>query len=331
VVGENVQPPRQFKFQLFGTTFLKIVQTSHLNLPEMPPCVLTLGTFDGLHLAHRELIRRVREKAALEGLATLLLSFEPHPRDFLRPGQGPGRLSTPEEKRQLLEAQDVDRVLLLDFNHALSELEARAFIRDVLFKLNMKHLVIGHNHAFGHNRSGNRQTLSALADECSFTMEVVEPVFAAGEAISSTRIRRALAEGELALAEALLGRPYSMRGMIVKGHGRGRGIGFPTANLQVLGAGKLLPAAGVYAARARIRGTWHEGMLNLGPRPTFGEAEIVPEMHFFSDMGSLYGEELELEFLAFIRHTIRFNGVQELSKQLVLDRQRIQDWLASKG
>ncbi len=310
---------------------MKIVQTNHLHLPEMPACVLTLGTFDGLHLAHRELIRRVREKAARGGLATLLLSFEPHPRDFLRPSESPGRLSTLEEKRQLLEAQDVDRVLLLDFNQALSELEARAFIRDVLFKLNMKHLVIGHNHAFGHNRSGNRQTLSALADECSFTMEVVEPVFAAGEAISSTRIRRALAEGELALAEALLGRPYSMRGLVVKGHGRGRGIGFPTANLKFLGEGKLLPAPGVYAARAKINGNWQTGMLNLGPRPTFGEAEIVPEMHFFSDVGDIYARELDLEFLAFIRHTMRFNGVQELSEQLVLDRQRIQDWLASRG
>lgn len=310
---------------------MKVIHCDQHSLPAMLPCVLTLGTFDGLHLAHQALIARVRERAAAEGLSSLLLSFEPHPRDVLHPQQSADRLSTLVEKQEQLDAQEVDQVLLLRFDHELAALEARDFIREVLARLNMRWLVIGHNHAFGHNRSGNRETLSGLAASCAFHMEVLDPVEKDGVKISSTRIRQALREGNLELATSLLGRPYGMRGTVVHGSGRGRGLGYPTANLVVQGERKLLPAGGVYGVRARVGGAWRGGMLNLGARPTFDESVRVPELHVFDLDADLYGECVELEFLLHVRDTIKFESVDQLRVQLGHDRHRIQDWLSSRG
>ncbi len=298
-----------------------------------PATVLTLGSFDGLHRAHQALIRRVGEVAAERGLASGLLTFEPHPREVLTDSRPPvARLQVLDDKLALLEELGLDRVVLLRFTPELAAWDAARFLRQgLLGHIGLRHLVVGSNHQFGHDRGGDRHTLEAAARELDFGLDVVEPVLVDGLPVSSTRVRQALLDGRPTEAEHLLGRPFRLRGTVVRGEGRGRGLGVPTANLD-LEPGLLVPGDGVYAVRVELPdGRRFGGMMNLGPRPTFGETERRPEIHLFQLDEDLYGQGLRVDLLDFIRHTQRFKSRDQLSTQLREDRHRIQDRLAERG
>lgn len=306
------------------------LERGHLGeLGPLPPCVLTLGSFDGLHLAHQSLIAHVVDRAHERGLEATLLTFEPHPRELLQDGRPPvARLTLLEEKLRLLQQLDLDRVVLLRFTHELAAWEAARFLREgLLARLGMRHLVVGDNHAFGRGRSGDALTLRDASAELAFGLEVLDPVVKEGERISSTRVRQILGQGEVETAARLLGRPFRIVGKVTPGQGRGRHLGFPTANLAVAEA-QLLPLDGVYAVVVHLPdGGRAGGMMNLGPRPTFGESQRLPEIHLFDWAEALYGVELRVDILTRVRDTLRFNSGEQLATQLQEDRHRIQDWL----
>lgn len=299
------------------------------ELSPQAPCVLTLGSFDGLHLAHQALIQRVVEGARRMGLAACLLSFEPHPRELLHDGRPPvARLTLSDEKLDLLGRFNLDSVVLLTFTTDLARWEAERFLREALLqRLGMRHLVVGDNHAFGRNRGGDTGTLQQAARELSFGLEIMEPLVVDGDRVSSTRLRHLLTQGLVQEASHLLGRAFAFHGQVRAGRGRGHHLGFPTANLQVEKA-QLLPMDGVYAVAAQLPdGRRVGGMMNLGPRPTFGEEEHVPEIHLLGFQEDLYGQRLRVELLARVRDTLRFESGEQLMTQLQEDRRRIQDWL----
>jgi riboflavin kinase/FMN adenylyltransferase len=287
--------------------------------------VITIGSFDGVHLGHRRLLERVRERALELGGQSGAVTFEPHPRQVLKPEGAPPLLMTPGEKRIQLEHIGLDRLVVLEFTPELASLDAEQFIRRLLLpEVGFSHLVIGHDHGFGRGRSGNADTLHQLATKLGFELEVLPPVVVDGAPVSSTRIRALLAGGNVAGAARLLGRPVIIAGTVVTGHGRGRGLGFPTANLDLGPATGLLPKPGVYAVRAELDGHWLPGMMNLGPRPTFNETTLVPEIHLFNMDVELNGRRLAVELVDFERDIARFQSVAELMTQLALDRERIQ-------
>jgi len=303
------------------------------ELGPLPPCVLTLGSFDGLHRAHQALIQRVVEQARQEGLESALLTFEPHPREILQDERpAVARLTLLEDKLVVLKACGLDRVILLRFTAELAAWEATRFLREgLLARFGMRHLVVGDNHAFGRGRSGDTHTLREASRELAFGLEVMDPVILGGERISSTRVRRLLAEGRVEDAAQVLGRPFRFSGKVEAGRGRGRGLGFPTANVRVDEA-QLLPLDGVYAVAVDLPdGRRRGGMMNLGPRPTFGETARVPEIHLFQVAEELYGQGLRVDMLARVRDTLRFNSGEQLATQLQEDRHRIQDWLEHNG
>jgi riboflavin kinase/FMN adenylyltransferase len=287
--------------------------------------VITIGSFDGLHRGHLGLIERVQQRAHELGGSSGVVTFDPHPRQVLDPETAPPLLMPVSEKLQQLRSLGLDRVLVLEFNRALAALDAEQFIRHLLQpEIGFSHLVIGHDHGFGRGRSGNVATLQELSRRLGFGLEVLPPVEVDGLVVSSTRIRQLLGAGQVSLAARLLGRPVVIRGTVVAGHGRGRGLGFPTANLQLGPDQGLLPRAGVYAVRAQWNGDWLPGMMNLGGRPTFGESSLVPEIHLFDRDLELKGQPLAVELVEFERDIARFQSVAELIDQLALDRKRIQ-------
>jgi riboflavin kinase / FMN adenylyltransferase len=300
------------------------------SLRPQPDSVLTLGSFDGVHLGHARLVRRVVQRAREAGLASSLVTFEPHPRRVLGDPRGELALLTPlDEKLALLARLGLDRAVVLEFTPGLAALDARRFICEGLRPhLGFRRLVIGYNHAFGRGRSGNRETLSALGAELGFEVEVLPPVLVDGQAVHSTRIRQLLEAGQVDAAARLLGRPYRLIGEVVPGAGRGRRLGFPTANLRLIDGAQLQPAAGVYAVRRVSEQGVQPGMMNLGARPTFGESDMVPEVHLFNDAGEAYGEVWHLDILHRVRDIVRFDSAEALQAQLLQDRQRIQGWLA---
>jgi riboflavin kinase/FMN adenylyltransferase len=286
--------------------------------------VVTVGTFDGVHRAHREILRVVRERATALGGRSVVVTFDPHPREVVANGRGPVQLlTTAGERLDALQDAGVDLVLLLQFTYEFSRLGAREFYqRHVVDPLGAAEVVVGYDHMFGRDRKAGIGELEAMGRELGFAVHAVPPFRVNGEVVSSTLVRRALEAGDVERASAFLGGPYAVRGRVVAGDGRGRTIGWPTANLAVDSPKKLLPGNGVYLVRAGTPGGVRHGMANVGVRPTFGEgmARSV-EAHLFGETADLYGAGLRLEFLRRLRDERRFASVAELVLQLERDRE----------
>lgn len=298
--------------------------------PNVTGTVVTVGTFDGVHLGHLDVIKRLTDKAKKLNLASVILTFDPHPLEVVNPSAAPPLLTVGEEKIEVLAETGIDYLVIHEFNTALSQYSAENFVEYVLRrKLRMEHLLIGYDHGFGKQRAGNVSVLRELGAQIGFGVDVVEPVTtpeAGGRAISSTSIRRAVAGGDLASAAAGLGRPYSVSGIVVPGAGRGKGLGFPTLNLTPFGKHKLLPPEGVYAVRAHtIKGDFG-GVMNLGPRPTFGDSNVTLEAFLFDAEGDFYGSHVRLDFIARIREVRKFSGPEELVRQIKLDVERARSY-----
>jgi riboflavin kinase/FMN adenylyltransferase len=286
--------------------------------------VLTVGSFDGVHLGHQALLREVQARASQLGAAAVVVSFEPHPASVLAPERAPARLTTEVERREILAELGPDHLVVLRFDAAMAALSAQQFVQEILLgRCGMRELVIGVNHRFGRGGDGDSLTLPVLGRQLGFRVSVVAPVADEhGEVISSTRIRVALAAGDLRQAARWLGRPYRLSGRVVAGAGRGKTIGMPTLNLEGPPSGKALPPDGVYAARVEWGGGVAGAMLNQGPRPTVGDLSRSVEAHLFDFSQSLYGRMVRIEWVERLRDIQRFPSLDALRAQLGVDRER---------
>lgn len=296
-----------------------------------PPAgtAVTIGAYDGVHLGHRAVIAEVRRRAAERGLATAVVTFDRHPASVVRPESAPRLLTDLDQKLELLAGTGVDYCLVISFDETRSQESAEDFVREVLAGcLAARVVVVGEDFHFGHGRSGNVKLLADMGVDLGFEVEGLDLVDRAGVAadaegdrVSSTRIRHALAAGELADANALLGRPYEIRGVVAHGDERGRDLGFPTANVSVPGD-ILLPADGIYAGWfERADGSVHQAAISLGRRPTFyAEAHAsLLEAHLLDFAGDLYGERVKVRFVAHLRGEVRFESVDALTEQIGRD------------
>jgi len=283
--------------------------------------VVTVGTFDGIHRGHQAVVAEVVRKARGAGLEGVLVTFDPHPLAVVNPAAAPQLLTLPDEKRELLARTGLDRVELLPFTPELARLGPEEFLRDVLrARYAMRDLVLGYDHGFGRSRSGDVEAVRRIGARDGFGVDVVDAVRDDGQPISSTVIRAAVAHGDLAAAERWLGRPHSLRGVVERGVGRGRTIGVPTLNLAPPDPRKLLPPDGVYAVRVEWRGERLGGMMNQGPRPTFGIAARALEIHLFDFAGDVYGESVRVEWVRRLRDVQAFPSREALVQQLERDR-----------
>lgn len=283
--------------------------------------VTTLGTFDGVHLGHREILRRLTERGAALGLPTVLVTFRPHPLEVVRPASAPLLLTPGEEQFQVLADHGVDHVIVLPFTPALAQYDAAPFVKQLLLdRYNTRELIVGYDHGLGRGRQADANTLRELGRQFRFAVDVVPPmVNGDGAPISSTTIRRAIEAGDLDVAAAALGRRYSISGRVVRGSQRGRDLGFPTLNIEPCSRRKLLPSDGVYAVRAFTARGEFGGMMNLGGRPTFGEMTRAVEVHLFDVDGDWYGVPVSVELVRRLRDTTRYESVQALVAQLARD------------
>jgi riboflavin kinase/FMN adenylyltransferase len=277
---------------------------------------LTVGTYDGLHLGHQALLARLHEQAQRLGLPTLMVTFEPMPREFLAPENPPARLTSLRERWRVLERLPLDLLCVLRFGTATRSLTADQFAVLLAERLKPALIVVGHDFRFGRGGEGTAQRLQAAGQRLGFEVDIVEPVTLAGERLSSSAIREALAAGDLKRAERLLGRPYTMIGRVVRGEQLGRKLGFPTANLRF--PHRRLPVAGIFAVRVRIHGSGAElsGVASIGTRPTVGGTEPWLEVHVFDFVGDLYGREIAVECVQFLRAELKFESLDAMVAQI---------------
>jgi riboflavin kinase/FMN adenylyltransferase len=280
--------------------------------------VAALGAFDGIHLAHAKILDTAVERARALRLPAVACTFDPHPIAVLRPERAPAPIATLEENLARIAERGLDATLVIPFTVDFSRIEAEAFVTQVLAKtLGIREIVVGFNHTFGRGARGTAALLRELGARDGFVTHVLPPLQVNGLTVSSSTIREALREGDVELARDLLGRPYSVTGLVQRGAGRGRTLGFPTANLRP--DRPLVLSAGVYAARARWEARQADAVVNIGYRPTFGESQYWIEAYLFDFAGDLYDRTLTLDFLARIRAEMKFAGVDALKAQVHAD------------
>lgn len=298
------------------------------GLPEdVEGTVVTVGSFDGVHRGHMEVLREINRRAVSSGLHSILVTFDRHPLTVVRPEAAPGLLTTPDEKKGILTQSGLDYVAFLPFTRELSLLGPEEFVTSVLMRrFRVAELVIGYDHGFGHGRSGDIELLRRLGAELDFSVDVVPAVEVDGRPVSSTHIRTLLSDGHVEQAARELGRPYSFRGPVVAGLGRGRDLGFPTANIQAPQGGKLLPREGIYAVRASLRTEIRQGLLHLGPRPTFAGSPPSIELYILDFDRDIYGQTVRVEFLRRLRDVRPFATAAELVEQMRRDRERAREY-----
>lgn len=297
---------------------MKLLQ-SNSPRPEAPQCA-TIGFFDGIHLGHRALLRQLGEKASLLHQQTMAITFANHPQRFFHP-ERPFYLLTPkEEKEELLGTVALDHCLMLKFDAELKSLTSAEFLKLLHDGFNVQTLLIGYDHHFGSDREHGFEYYREVGEQLGVQVLHGECQEVESDIVSSSMIRRCLTNGEVEHATTLLGRPYTLRGMVVKGQQLGRSIGFPTANLNVA-EDKLIPGDGVYAARVRVGERWFDGMLNIGNNPTVGNTYRSVEVHIINLNADLYDQVLEIAFMAKIRDEQRFASLDELKAQIARDKQ----------
>ena len=290
--------------------------------------VVTIGTFDGLHAGHRVLINTLINKSAELNLKNILVTFDPHPRNVVNENNQIQTLTTLDEKIKILEHLGVENVLVIKFTKEFSEIKYEKFLREYIIKgLNVKTLIIGHDHKFGKDREGNETKLNQFSAENWFKVISVASVEIDGEIVSSTKIRNNLLSGKIIEANKFLMQNYFMEGIVVKGAQRGRELGFPTANIKT-GDDKLLPVEGVYAVSCKIENNVYFGMMNIGKRPTFDKFEKpIIEINLFDFNSDIYNKKVWIEIYDFIRDEVRFNSKEDLIEQLKLDKATIENYL----
>ncbi len=297
--------------------------------PYVTGTVITVGTFDGVHRGHQDVVGRLVNRSRVLKIPSVLITFEPHPLEIVNPAAAPLALTTHDEKLEVLAETGLNYLAVVPFTPELATYSAEDFVELILRRcFRLQELLIGYDHGFGRQRAGNVGVLRTLGERDGFRVDVVDPVSTQdGHAVSSTSIRRAVAGGDLARAADGLGRPYSVGGRVIPGSQRGRTIGFPTLNLGPPPPRKLLPPEGVYAVRVQTPAGAVGGMMNLGPRPTFGDSTTSLEVHLFDTAGDFYGSQVRVDFIARLRETRKFSSAEQLAKQLTHDEREARNAL----
>lgn len=291
----------------------------------VPNSVVTVGTFDGVHAGHRAIIDKVVEKAKKRDARSVLVTFDPHPRNIINPGDaGIKLLTTLQERSEILQELGIDTMIVIPFDRDFSLLSSEEFVRDIIHKkIGVSEFVIGYDHQFGRNREGTIETIEELGEELGFDSYVVSKREVGDRTVSSTAIRNAISEdGDVEEAARLLQRPYRLNGTVVHGDKRGKEIGFPTANIKPEHVNKIIPQNGVYAVNIRIDEAWYDGMMNIGVRPTFEGTAQTLEVHIFDFDEEIYGKEIQVRFIHRIRDEKKFGSKEELIDQLKEDKKQ---------
>lgn len=293
------------------------------------PTVVTLGVFDGLHLGHQEIVRTVVDRSILLDAVPTLITFDPHPRQVLRPETAPPLLQTFSQKMEGLRLLGIRQVVVLEFNQELASIPAEQFIERFMVRaLQAREVYLGKGFAFGHERRGNIELLREMSEKLGFAAAEVPEVQLRGHRISSTMIRRLLKTGRVNLARRMLGRAYGIEGIVVRGHGIGRKLLYPTANIEI--QNRVLPSDGVYITLCLVDGTWHRSVTNIGKRPTFGgEIESKVETHLIDFDRDIYDRTIRIRLLHRLRGERKFSGVDELKAQIAYDRDRAVRYFSS--
>jgi riboflavin kinase/FMN adenylyltransferase len=294
------------------------------NLPEFRNAVLTIGTFDGVHKGHQAILKDVVQQAAANDGESILITFEPHPRKLIYPDQSLQLLTPLEDKLALILKTGIRHIVVVPFDTAFASLSAHAYVADLLVKkFNPSCIVIGYDHHFGHDRMGNLSLLQEMSSTYRFKVQEIQAQKIDEAAVSSTKVRKALLQGDVATAQAMLGRAYSLKGTVVAGAQIGRQLGYPTANIVPADDDQLIPGNGVYAIRALYNGASFKGMLNIGIRPTVSETlKLHIEAHLFNFNQDIYDQELEISFVARLRDEQKFGSLDELKAQLAKDAEQ---------
>ena len=292
--------------------------------------VLTIGVFDGVHLGHKHLLSRLKERAKEYNLLSGVVTFDPPPQKVMAPQAGLLFLTDIEQKVELLSSENVDAIFILPFTAELAQLSAGRFASLMQQYLRMKGLVVGHNFALGQNREGNIDVLRALGEDMGFTVTVVPPLVINGEMVSSTFVRKALSSGDMKRVHNLIGRPFSLHGRVVPGASRGAKLGFPTANLDI-GPEQAIPTEGVYATLAYINDKAYNSMTYVGASPTFGNSRSIIEVCILDYSGDLYGNELKIDVIERLRGGEKFDTVEKLRQQITADIEKGRALLDSRG
>jgi riboflavin kinase/FMN adenylyltransferase len=297
---------------------MQIVRGLESFPPDAEPSAVALGAFDGIHLGHRAILGRAVTQARENKLRALACTFDRHPMEVLQPDRAPLPITTLDERLELIAETGIDTTVVIPFNPVIAGIEAKAFVQDVLIgTLKARGIVVGFNHRFGRGARGDARLLETLATPLGFRAHIVPALMVDGVPVSSSEIRAALQRGDLPSAARLLGRSYSIRGVVVRGAGRGRTLGFPTANVKTerpLG----LPV-GVYVCRFMTGPRQHQAVVNVGFRPTFGVNELAVEAHVLDFAGDLYDAQVTLTFLRRVREERKFPSVDALKEQIALD------------
>ena len=303
--------------------------TENANI--MRPTVLTLGVFDGLHLGHQRIMQTVVQRARTIGAVPTAITFDPHPRAVLHPESAPPLLQTLDQRLANFEVLGIEQAIVIRFTREFATRKAEDFLSDIIRdRLHAKEVYLGKGFAFGKNRGGNIELMREMSERLGFVADEVEEVQIRGQRISSSKIRELLAAGRVNLARRMLGRPYGVEGVIIRGLRRGHTIGFPTANLKP--HNRVIPRFGVYATATLIEGSWRKSITNIGVRPTFEDTnEPSIESYVFDFDGDLYGDVLRVRFLHRIRDERKFSGIDELKAQIEKDTRRALNYFRHEG
>jgi len=305
---------------------------SNLNALDNQETVVTIGTFDGVHIGHQKIIKRLIKTGKLYGLKSVILTFFPHPRMVLQKDSNIKLINTIEERHAILNALGLDYLLIKKFTHEFSRLSAEDFVKQILVdKLNAKKVIIGYDHRFGRNRNADINDLKTFGETYGFEVEEISAQDIDDVSVSSTKIRTALLEGDIAKANAYLGYSFMLTGVVSKGKGLGRQIHYPTANIQVEENYKLIPKQGAYIVSSKIKDDVVYGMMNIGTNPTVNGSKQTIEVHFFDFDANIYGENIQIDLLQRIRDEEKFESVEALKKQLSLDKKTALDFISKQN
>ena len=293
------------------------------QLPVFTKAVITIGTFDGVHLGHQQIIKQLLQEAKATDGESVLISFYPHPRKILQPERNIAQLTTLEERIELLKQQGLDNLVVVQFNKKFSKQTAQQYIKDFLVDLfHPSLIIIGYDHKYGNNREGDYLLLEEMGETYNYVVEEIPQQVLNEVAVSSTKIRDALQKGNIEMANQLLGYSYFFKGYVIEGNKLGRKLGFPTANLQMEDPDKLVPANGVYAVEAQIEGESRilKGMMNIGIRPTVDGTARVIEVNLFDFDEDIYNRHLKVFVKHYLRDEQKFDGLEKLTEQLHKDK-----------
>ena len=296
------------------------------NYKPLKSCALTIGTFDGVHVGHQKIIRRLVYISKSKNIHPVVLTFFPHPRMILQSDTSIKLIDTLEEKIHLLQKLNISSLIIHPFSKSFSRMTANEFVRDIIVKsLSVKYLIIGYDHRFGRNREATVENLVNFGFTYNFEVEKIEAKEIESVNVSSTKIRNAITTGDIDKANKYLSRPFGITGKVVTGNGIGRKIDFPTANISIAEDFKLLPKDGVYFVKSSIKSHYFFGMMNIGYRPTVNGKERTIEVHFFNFNENLYSKKIKIEVLDLIRKEKKFNSLDDLERQLEVDKKICED------